>query len=257
MTIRSIYSYFLEVYVMSTKIYGYCRVSTKKQGTKNGIKRQIVNIQKEYPTAEFIKEIYTGSTQARPAWESLMKKVDKDTTIVMDSVSRMSRSAEQGFLDYKKLYELGVKLVFLKEPHINTDVFKASANNMIKISISSGNKAVDEYIKGNADLINKLILQLAEEQIKLAFQRAEAELLDIHNRISEGIRESKKAGKRIGMPKGSSYETKKAKMCKEIILKHSLTFGGTLSDLEVIKLCGCSQNSYYKYKSELKNKADY
>lgn len=237
------------------KIFGYCRVSTKKQGTKNGIQRQITNIQREYPTAILVKEIYTGSTQARPAWENLLKKVDKDTTIVMDSVSRMSRSAEQGFLDYKKLYELGVKLVFLKEPHINTDVFKASVNNIIKISICSGNKAVDDYIRGNADLINKLILQLAEEQIKLAFQRAEAELLDIHNRISEGIRESKKIpGKRIGMPKGSTYETKRGKMCKEIILKHSLTFGGTLSDLEVIKLCGCSQNSYYKYKAQLKNK---
>ena len=29
--------------------------------------------------------------------------------------------------------------------------------------------------------------------------------------------------------------------------------GGTLTDLDVIKLCGCSRQSYYKYKAEIKN----
>ena len=28
--------------------------------------------------------------------------------------------------------------------------------------------------------------------------------------------------------------------------------GGTLTDLDVIKLCGCSRQSYYKYKAEIK-----
>ena len=40
--------------------------------------------------------------------------------------------------------------------------------------------------------------------------------------------------------------------CKEIIKKHSRDFGGSLDDPDVIKLCGCSRNSYYKYKRELK-----
>jgi ACT domain-containing protein len=40
--------------------------------------------------------------------------------------------------------------------------------------------------------------------------------------------------------------------CKSIILKHSKDFGGSLEDPEVIKLCGCSRNSYYKYKKEIK-----
>ena len=34
--------------------------------------------------------------------------------------------------------------------------------------------------------------------------------------------------------------------------KHSKDFGGSLEDPDVIKLCGCSRNSYYKYKRELK-----
>ena len=38
------------------KIYGYVRISTKKQN----MERQIRNIQKEYPEAVIIKEVYTG-----------------------------------------------------------------------------------------------------------------------------------------------------------------------------------------------------
>ena len=39
---------------------------------------------------------------------------------------------------------------------------------------------------------------------------------------------------------------------REGIQKHSKDFGGSLEDPDVIKLCGCSRNSYYKYKRELK-----
>ena len=45
---------------------------------------------------------------------------------------------------------------------------------------------------------------------------------------------------------------KKSIDCKAIIQKHSKDFDGTLEDPDVIKLCGCSRNSYYKYKKELK-----
>ena len=38
---------------------------------------------------------------------------------------------------------------------------------------------------------------------------------------------------------------------KEIIKKHSKTFGGSLSDKEVMAIAKCSRNAYYKYKSEL------
>ena len=39
------------------KVYGYCRISTKKQS----IDRQIRNILAECPTAEIRQEIYTGT----------------------------------------------------------------------------------------------------------------------------------------------------------------------------------------------------
>jgi hypothetical protein len=35
--------------------------------------------------------------------------------------------------------------------------------------------------------------------------------------------------------------------------KHSKDVGGSLEDPDVIKLCGCSRNSYYKHKKEAKS----
>ena len=229
-------------------IYAYCRVSTPHQK----LERQITNITELYPKAIIFREFYTGTTQNRPNWERLMGQIKKEDTIVFDSVSRMSRNADEGFKDYKMLYELGVNLIFLNEPLINTSVFDSTKNNLLNINIETGNTAVDDFFKGNIELINNFMMALAEEQIKAAFDQAEKEVTDLHSRISQGIREAKKSGTQIGLPKGTILTTKKFIDCKAIIQKHSKDFGGSLEDPDVLKLCGCSRNSYYKYKRELK-----
>lgn len=66
------------------------------------------------------------------------------------------------------------------------------------------------------------------------------------------MRESKKNGSRIGIEKGTTLITEKSIKSKEIIKKHAVDFGGTLSDKEVITLGKISKNSYYKYKKDLK-----
>lgn len=230
-------------------IYGYCRVST----THQRVTRQVTNITELYPTATIIKEFYTGTTQNRPLWDKLMKQLSTGDTIVFDSVSRMSRNADEGFNDYKMLYESGINLVFINEPLINTSIFDTTKNNLLEISVRTGNEAVDNYFKGNITLINNLLMSLAEEQIKTAFNQAEKEVTDLHSRISQGIREAKKNGTQIGLAKGTTLVTSKSIECKGIIKKHAKDFGGTLNDKEVIKLCDISKNSYYKYKKELKS----
>lgn len=229
-------------------IYAYCRVSTKHQR----ITRQITNITAVYPSATIIREFYTGTKQDRPNWNKLMSIIKKEDTIVFDSVSRMSRNAQEGYKDYKMLYELGVNLIFLNEPLINTSVFNSTRSNLLSVSVKTGNEAVDEFFSGNISLINRFLMSLAEEQIKAAFEQSEKEVTDLHSRISQGMREAKKNGTQIGIPQGTSLTTKKSIECKAIIRKHSKDFGGTLEDPDVIKLCGCSRNSYYKYKREIK-----
>ena len=100
--------------------------------------------------------------------------------------------------------------------------------------------------------INKYLLALAKEQIRLAFEQAEKEVEDLHQRTKEGIETAKLAGKQIGKSKGDTWETKKSKEVKQIIIKHSKDFNGTLADVDVMKLGGVARKTYYKYKKELR-----
>ncbi|MDE5967049.1 MAG: hypothetical protein K2G89_09490 [Lachnospiraceae bacterium] len=99
------------------------------------------------------------------------------------------------------------------------------------------------------------MLSLAKEQSRIAFEQVEKEVLDLHQRTSEGIKTAKLNGKQIGRVKGNKYTTKKETAAKEIILKNSKDFNATNTDSEVIKIAGISRNFYYKYKAELKQAA--
>ena len=222
------------------KIYSYNRISTNKQP----IDRQIRNAKALYPNAIKVEEVVTGTKiYNRPKWNDLIKKVKAGDTIVFDSVSRMSRNAEEGFATYKELFDKGIELVFIKEPHINTETYKKALTGGIELT----GTMVDSILEG----INKYLLALAEQQIKLAFEQSEKEVKDLQQRTKEGIETARLNGKQIGLEKGTKLTTKKSVEAKEQIMKYSKDFKGTLKDTEVIKLIGISRNSYYKYKKEL------
>lgn len=232
-------------------IYGYVRVSTQRQAKE----RQIKNITREYPDASIFAESYTGTKIDRPAFSKMLSQIQPGDTIVFDEVSRMSRNAAEGFSLYRDLYEKGVNLVFLKEPHINTDVYRSTAQAPL-----TGTKDLDEtLIKG----LNEYLFRLAEKQIQIAFGKAQAEVDLLHKRTSEGMAAALASnyidddgnlqlGKIAQKKIGKTLVTKKSIAAKEIIKKHNRDFGGTLSDAETIKLIGCARGSYYKYKMELR-----
>ena len=231
--------------------YGYCRIST---GTQN-IERQVRNILAVAPTAHIVKEIFTGTKfQGRKELDKILKIIKPKDTIIFDSVSRMSRNADEGCELYEELFNKDVNLIFLKESHINTEVYKKAIENQITIQLSTGNKATDEFLKGIIDVLNKYTIELAKEQIRKAFEQAEKEVKDLHQRTSEGMLTAKLDGKQIGLPKGTTYETKKAKEKKKDIIKYSRDFNGTLNDVECRKLLGIAENTFYKYKREIREK---
>lgn len=221
--------------------YGYTRKSTSKQN----IDRQIRNIKAEYPEAVILTETYTGTKIDRKEWNKLYKTASAGDTIVFDSVSRMSRNAEEGFTAYEELYNRGVSLVFLKEPHINTETFKKALTDS---DLQRTGTAVDYILEG----VSKYLMALAKEQIRLAFEQSEKEVTDLHQRTKEGIETARLNGKQIGLAKGTKLTTKKSMAAKEVILKHSKDFNGTLTDAEVMALTGLARNTFYKYKRELK-----
>ena len=231
------------------KEYGYTRISRKTQS----IDRQIRNIKAAYPNAVIIQEAYTGTKIAgRKEFEKLIAKADSSTRIIFDSVSRMSRNAEEGFQLYKELFARGVDLVFLKEPHINTATYKAAMERQITNTVSSGDSATDDLIGSITEAINQYMMKLAERQILIAFQQSSKEVEDLHQRTREGIETARLSGKQIGAVPGRKLNIKKASAAKEKIRKSSKDFDGSLPDIEVIKLVGVANNTYYKYKRELR-----
>lgn len=220
-------------------VYGYCRISTKKQS----IERQIRNINAVYPQAKIITEAYSGTTLNRTEWNKLYKTAKTGDTIVFDSVSRMSRNAEEGFNLYEELSNKSIELVFLKEPHINTETYKKAMQSNITLTGTN----VDYILEG----VNKYLMVLAKEQIRLAFEQSEKEVEDLHQRTKEGIETARLNGKQIGQKQGAKLTTKKSIASKELIKKYSKDFNGTLSDIDCMKLIGLARNTYYKYKREL------
>lgn len=222
-------------------IYGYCRISTRKQN----IERQIRNILKEFPNAKIIQEVYSGTKIIeRIEFEKLLKKVRPNDTIVFDSVSRMSRNADEGFELYQKLYTENINLIFLREPHINTNCYKKALSNNVKLTGTNADiilKAINEYL-----------LVLAKEQIKLAFTQSEKEVLDLRERTKQGIETARNNNKQIGQKKGIKLTTKKSIESKKMIVKYNRSFQGSLNDNETMKLIGITRVTFYKYKKEIK-----
>ena len=125
----------------------------------------------------------------------------------------------------------------------NTETYKKALQG----GIPTTGTDIDCILEG----INKYLLLLAKEQIRLAFEQSEKEVHDLRQRTREGLQTARLAGKQIGQVQGQKLVTKKSIAAKEIIQKHNKAFGGSLNDAETIRQTGISKKTFYKYKREL------
>lgn len=231
------------------KVYGYARVSTKSQV----LQRQIDNIKEFNPEAIIFAEKFTGTKmQGRIELDKLIKKVNKGDTIIFDEVSRMSRNAEEGMKLYEDMFNAGVTLIFLKDSEYNTDRYREKLNQHIALTSNTGSKATDSFINAISEALTNLIIDLAKEDIYLAFQKAEGEATRIRQRVKEGMA---KSDKQAGIEAGRKLTTKKSVEMKDKIVKMAKDFEGNMSDKEVMDTLKLARNTYYKYKRELKGEA--
>ncbi len=218
-------------------IYGYARVSTKTQK----LQRQIDNIKQYNANVIIFSEKYTGTKiEGREEFEKLLKKVKPKDTIIFDSVSRMSRNADEGVKTYFELFEKGVNLVFLKEHYIDTDVYAENLKDKIELQGTDE----DEIFKG----LNNYFKKLAEKQIRIAFEQAEKEVIDLRQRVKEGIA---KSDKKQGIEQGTKLITNKSITMKERMKRQLKDFGGTETDKQFIEDNKISRNTFYKYKKSV------
>jgi len=222
--------------------YGYVRISTKRQS----LQRQIDNISKIYPDAEIVKEVFTGTTSNRPAWNRLLARVQKGDTIIFDSVSRMSRNADEGIQQYMELYHHEINLVFLKEPMIDTDVYRQSAEESIRMTGTD----VDLILNG----VNKYLARLAQNQIRIAFEQAEKEVRDLQQRTKEGMKANGAAEKISKSKTGTKYITETHLINSIAVLQNAECFGGKMKDVEISKLIKVHRVTVSRLRKELSDR---
>lgn len=239
-------------------IYAYIRVSTKRQSYD----RQIAGIKRTFPQyadkAVFIQEKISGryGAEIRKEWGRLKRIVKENDIILFDSVSRMSRDAEEGVKDYFELYESGVTLLFANEPQINTTVFREVLGKQLKLNAETGSAATDELMMNLEKTLNAFMVALAKEQIKAGFEQAEKEVSDTRKRVRDGMAATG-AGEKIAEAKrGRTYMTKKEAEARKIIKEKSIDFNGHNKDIDVMAILAgnglsLARNTYYKYKRNI------
>ncbi len=232
-------------------VAGYARCSTPRQQ----ISRQISNLKAAYPDIVIIAEVYSAKTDNRPKWQKLLRQCRAGVVgkIVFDEVSRMSRDAESGVATYKELYNLGIELEFLKEPHINSSVYRESSKNGIEVDTQMMDKETAELISTVIAGLNDYLLAVAEKQIYLAFLHGQKERELLSRRTSEGLKQTVILnGKVLGRKKNSHIETKKAKRAKRIIKKYYKLLGGPLNVEECCKVAQITKTTFYRYINQMR-----
>lgn len=90
-------------------IYGYARVSTKKQINGNSIEEQVNRLKME--GCEFIvEEQFTGSTTDRPKFEQLINDLQHGDKLVVTKLDRFARNVTEGIEVVRTLFARGVKV---------------------------------------------------------------------------------------------------------------------------------------------------
>lgn len=90
-------------------IYGYARVSTKKQLSGNSIEEQYSTL-KEQGCQEIVVEQYSGKTTDRPELGALMQKMAKGDTLVVTKLDRLARNVVEGVTLVRELLHSGIKV---------------------------------------------------------------------------------------------------------------------------------------------------
>ena len=152
------------------KIFGYARVSSKDQN----LDRQIEELIK-YGVEErdIIVDKQSGKDFNRNGYKTLKYNLLRNgDTLVIKELDRLGRNMEQIKVEWKELEDVGVNLVVIDNPILNT--------------------------AGKTDLEKKLISNIVFE---LLSYMSEKERLKIKQRQAEGIKIAKEKGKKFGRPK--------------------------------------------------------
>ena len=94
-------------------IYGYTRVSTKKQLDGYGLDVQKKEILEKYPTAIIYEEQYTGAKLDRPVFTNLLSMLKENDILVVSRLDRFARNTVEGIKVVEELFKRKISIHIL------------------------------------------------------------------------------------------------------------------------------------------------
>ncbi|WAT25565.1 recombinase family protein (plasmid) [Aerococcus urinaeequi] len=129
-------------------IYGYARVSTRKQD----LKIQIDTL-KAHHCEKIYQETISGRSTDRPAFKKLMKDIQKGDTLVITKLDRLARSTQEALKVIKYLFENQITIDIL---------------NMGKIENTPTGRLIFTIFSAFADFERDLIVERTQEGKEIA-----------------------------------------------------------------------------------------
>ena len=206
-------------------IAGYAREAA---GTGT-LRRQTERIRSVYGADIPVFYDVSGSHMQR---DLLLTTLKKNDLIVMCEIGCLSDEIGECCRIWKELFEKNIRIVFLKERFLDTDLFKSAVKDRKKENIAILENIAQRQIRA------------VKETVREAAQARSA-------RTKEGMEKAKKEGRPLGRTKGSRSDSAKAKNARETIRLRARQFGGKSSDAQLMKELSVSRRTYYRYKKEL------
>ncbi|WP_338587722.1 recombinase family protein [Clostridium baratii] len=196
---------------MVSKVYGYARVSSKEQN----LDRQIQALKKyEVNERDIVIDKQSGKDFNREGYQTLKNSLLREgDTLVIKELDRLGRNMEQIKNEWQELEQLGINIVVLDNPILNTE--------------------------GKSDLERKLISNIVFELLSYMAQK---EREKIRQRQREGIEQAKALGKHLGRPK-ATYPNNWKEVYKEWKDKK-------VSGVKAMQLMNLKKNTFYKLVKE-------
>lgn len=94
-------------------IYGYTRVSTKKQLDGYGLDVQKKEILEKYPNAIIYEEQYTGAKLDRPVFTNLLSTLKENDILVVSRLDRFARNTVEGIKVVEELFKRKISIHIL------------------------------------------------------------------------------------------------------------------------------------------------
>lgn len=131
-------------------IYGYCRVSTRKQLTDgNSLQAQAEEIKMRYENAEVIEEQYTGTSTDRPIFTELVQKLNPGDTLVVTKLDRLARNTVEGIQVVEGLFTKGVAVHVLNVGLLeNTTMGKFFLTTLLAVAEMERNTIIERTQAG-------------------------------------------------------------------------------------------------------------